>query len=111
MTAKLSDIEKMVLSECVAREKQIAATPKPPEHRRWDLREWEELRDYGPAYSSGEWFGDERGHLPEKIRSRILRAIRELERRGFIVCTNNGSRLGWMKTTDEGRAALEGGAS
>lgn len=102
----LSDFERMILRECVKREDEVAAAPKPPEWQRWEVELWEEMQRYGPPYSSAKWFGDERGGLPERVRSRILRTIRELERRDLLEGTSMSGRLRWLRTTEAGRAAV-----
>jgi hypothetical protein len=98
--------EKAVLVECQRREDEIAAQPNSPKHRTWDRRALDELREYGPEFSSNLWFGNEGDPVPERFRSRFLRAVWKLAADGLLVPTRTGARLSHLKLTEQGRQAV-----
>lgn len=97
--------ERMILAECARRMDEVEATPKP--RNRWDAKDLEERKAIGPEYRPSEWFGDG-GSVPERHRSRLLKAIWSLAASGLLTTTSRGGRLTNIKLTDEGRkAAIE----
>ncbi len=97
----MRDEERAVLVECLRRQREIAARAEPPARDRWGRREWEELREYGPSYRPAEWFGDG-SPIPEKYRTRFLRAVHALAAAGLVRRTGVGGRLTNVKLTPEG---------
>ncbi len=96
-----------ILRECLARERDIEATPKPAKGNIWALREWEDQQEYGPPFSVPEWFGDEDNFIPERYRSRYLRALWQAHDDGLLIGTRTGARLSNVKLTEAGRKLAE----
>lgn len=99
---KLSAAERMVLTACRVRMREIAGRKAPPKGDRWAAADLDELREYGPRYLPASWFGDGEP-LPERVRVRFLRALRGLEARDLVETTaGEGGRLTWVKLSAEG---------
>ena len=97
---------KLVLLECLYRERQIADAKRPPKWRTYSRMIDAELREYGPRYSPAEWFGDGKP-LEEKMRVRYLRAVHKLHKDDLLAMTTISGKLAHLKLTDAGRDAAE----
>ncbi|HEY1192460.1 MAG TPA: hypothetical protein VGE74_32855 [Gemmata sp.] len=102
--AELSAEQQEVLIACAKQMAAIAETPEPPAAHPWAARDLAELREYGPRYMPGQWFGDG-APVPEKYRVRYLRAIHELGAAGLLERFTSNGRLVNVKLTTEGEAA------
>src|SRR5262245_7717179 len=89
---KLRDQHRRLLLECHRREKALKRR-RPPERPSGDYRqrlkmarvvvEHEDELQYGPRYSSSEWFEA----ASDAERQRFSRAVRDLVAAGFVVVT------------------------
>jgi hypothetical protein len=99
---------KAVLLACLELTREIAARPDPDPWKEWEVADLADERKYGPRYWPAWWFGGGKP-LREAERVRYLRALQSLERDGLVKITNHagGTKLGWVKLTDAGRAEAE----
>ena len=88
----------------------VAATPAPPEWQSWWGRAWQEEQEHGPRYRPAAWFarGDE--PMPDRFRTRYLRAAHGLAGMGLVRIATLGGKLAFLRLTPSGErvaAALE----
>ena len=104
MVTAIPPEQRMILVECLRRQREHRKTPPPPKWQIWDRRGRDEQTRHGPRYGSGEWFGE----MPEYQRMRFRRAVDALEAAGLIrtwrAC---GKRLTNIKLTAAGKTAAE----
>jgi hypothetical protein len=100
MTLTRDDLAVLVLTELARREAEIAARPRPPAWRVWDVRPDADDREYGPRYSPA-WFGD--AATTEARRVRFLRTVYRLADAGLVaVLKSEGGRLERIRLTATG---------
>lgn len=94
-----------ILTECLRRMREHAATPRPPAWQKWNTGPFDEQTEHGPEYAAGDWFGE----VAEHERQRYRRALADLERGGLLVMHARwGRRLSHVRLTAEGIAVAEG---
>lgn len=97
--------ERDLIVACVLRMRIIAERPAPPKWRTWDRRDHDDEVQYGPRYRPSQWFvgdGEQVQVMPEKYRTRYVRACHRLEAVGLLEITTSGGRLAHVKLTTEG---------
>ena len=104
----INDEERQIVIECRRRMVEIASRKNPPAWQKWEQRDLDELRRYGPRYAPSEWFcGEGEQTLPEKYRTRFLRAVRSLEVKELLELTTTSGRLTNVKLSEAGLAVAE----
>ncbi|WP_439622503.1 hypothetical protein [Gemmata sp.] len=95
--------ERDLIVACALRMRHIAERPAPPKWQTWSRRDHDDEVQYGPRYQPSQWFVGEGGErMPEKYRTRYVRACHKLEARGVLEITTSGGRLAHVKLTAEG---------
>lgn len=96
------ELGERILREVLKREAAVKRRPKPEKWQRWLMNADADEREYGPRYSSYEWFGD----LSDANRVRLLRVLYALEDAGMLVpVKSENGRLQHVRLTAAGRKA------
>ena len=98
---------RLILRECLSRTWELETRPAPPHWRRLASADYREQIEFGPRYSSSEFFNHGEP-LADADRMRVGRAIAALESIGLIQThCRFGTRITNIRLTPQGRLIAE----